>query len=86
MKAPTAALTALFLMTHAMPSSAAIGPFHFRWLAEQTSAACRPAGKLISQLANEDYNRALSVHVPPLEAYDHRAELRKIRLLLESLL
>jgi len=43
-------------------------------------------GKLISQLAQEKYNRALSVHVPPLEEYDHRAELRKIRLLLESLL
>ncbi len=43
-------------------------------------------GKLIGQLAHEKYNRALAVHVPPLEGYDHRAELRKIRLLLESLL
>ena len=43
-------------------------------------------GKLISQLAHENYNRALSVHVAPLQDYDHRAELRKIRLLLESLL
>jgi len=43
-------------------------------------------GKLVSQLVSEKYNRALAVHVPPLEGYDHRAELRKIRLLLESLL
>ena len=43
-------------------------------------------GKLVSQLAHEKYNRALSAHVPPLEEFDHRAELRKIRLLLESLL
>ena len=43
-------------------------------------------GKLIGQLAAEKYNRALSVHVPPIEDFDHRAELRKIRLLLESLL
>jgi sugar phosphate isomerase/epimerase len=43
-------------------------------------------GKLIGQLEGENYNRALSVHVPPLADYDHRAELRKIRLLLESLL
>jgi len=43
-------------------------------------------GKLIGQLAAEGYNRALSAHVPPIEGYDHRAELRKIRLLLESLL
>lgn len=43
-------------------------------------------GKLIGQLEHEKYNRALSVHVPPIEGYDHRAELRKLRLLLESLL
>jgi sugar phosphate isomerase/epimerase len=43
-------------------------------------------GKLIGQLANENYSRALAVHVAPLDGYDHRAELRKIRLLLESLL
>jgi len=43
-------------------------------------------GKLISQLAHENYSRALSVHVPPIEGFDHRAEMRKIRLLLESLL
>lgn len=43
-------------------------------------------GKLISQLEAENYNRALSVHVPPIEGFDHRAEMRKIRLLLESLL
>ena len=43
-------------------------------------------GKLIGQLSHENYSRALAVHVPPIEGYDHRAELRKIRLLLESLL
>ena len=43
-------------------------------------------GKLISQLDAVGYNRALSVHMPPLEGAEHRAELRKIRLLLESLL
>lgn len=43
-------------------------------------------GKLISQLAGEGYDRTLSVQMPPLEGTDHRAEMRKIRLLLESLL
>ena len=43
-------------------------------------------GKLIGQLEAEKYNRALSVQVPPIEGFDHRAEMRKIRLLLESLL
>lgn len=43
-------------------------------------------GKLISQLEGANYDRALTVHMPPIEGFDHRAELRKIRLLLESLL
>ncbi len=43
-------------------------------------------GKLIQQLERVDYNRALSVHMTPIEGFDHRAEMRKIRLLLESLL
>ena len=43
-------------------------------------------GKLISQLNSVGYDRALTVHMPPVEDTDHRAELRKIRLLLESLL
>jgi sugar phosphate isomerase/epimerase len=43
-------------------------------------------GRLLQQLAKVKYDRALSVHVPPLEGLDHRAEMRKIRLLLESLL
>lgn len=43
-------------------------------------------GKLLGQLEKTGYNRALCVHMPPLEGHDHRAELRKIRLLLESLL
>lgn len=43
-------------------------------------------GKLIQQLGKVGYDRALSVHMLPLEGYDHRAEMRKMRLLLESLL
>lgn len=43
-------------------------------------------GKLIGQLEQVDYDRALTVHMPPIDEHDHRAELRKIRLLLESLL
>jgi len=43
-------------------------------------------GRLIGQLESIDYNRALTVHMPPIEGHDHRAELRKMRLLLESLL
>lgn len=43
-------------------------------------------GKLLSQLEKVGYTRALTIHMPPLEGYDHRAEMRKIRLLLESLL
>jgi sugar phosphate isomerase/epimerase len=43
-------------------------------------------GKLLSQLEKAGYNRALCIDMPPLEGHDHRAELRKIRLLLESLL
>lgn len=43
-------------------------------------------GKLIQQLSKVGYDRALSVHMTPLEGFDHRAEMRKMRLLLESLL
>lgn len=43
-------------------------------------------GKLISQLSHAGYDRALAIDMPPLEDQDHRAELRKLRLLLESLL
>ena len=43
-------------------------------------------GKLISQLSKENYNRALSVHLPPCDDCDHAGEMRKIRLLLDSLL
>jgi sugar phosphate isomerase/epimerase len=43
-------------------------------------------GKIISQLENVGYNRALSVYITPMEEVDHSAELRKLRLLLESLL
>ncbi|QDT01350.1 sugar phosphate isomerase/epimerase family protein [Adhaeretor mobilis] len=42
--------------------------------------------KLIGQLEAANYKGALSVHMPPLEDLDHRAEMRKMRLLLESLL
>jgi sugar phosphate isomerase/epimerase len=43
-------------------------------------------GRVISQLENVGYNRALSVYITPMEDVDHSAELRKLRLLLESLL
>jgi sugar phosphate isomerase/epimerase len=43
-------------------------------------------GKLIQQLAKVGYERALSVHMTPIDGFDHRAEMRKMRLLLESLL
>jgi sugar phosphate isomerase/epimerase len=43
-------------------------------------------GRLVSQLGKEKYNRALSVHIPPVEGIDHHGEMRKMRLLLDSLL
>jgi sugar phosphate isomerase/epimerase len=43
-------------------------------------------GKLIQQLGKVGYDRALSVDMTPIEGFDHRAEMRKIRLLLDSLL
>lgn len=43
-------------------------------------------GRLITQLAKHGYNRALSVNMAPLEGIDHQAEMRKMRLLLESLI
>ena len=43
-------------------------------------------GKLVSQLERVGYKRALCAHQPPMEGVDQVAELRKMRLLLESLL
>jgi sugar phosphate isomerase/epimerase len=43
-------------------------------------------GKLISQLARFRYDRALCVDIVPMQGVDQFAEMRKIRLLLESLL
>jgi sugar phosphate isomerase/epimerase len=43
-------------------------------------------GRLISQLQKQNYRRALSVHITPMEEADHASEMRKMRLLLESLL
>lgn len=43
-------------------------------------------GRIIAQLEKEGYNRGLSVYITPMEGVDHHAELRKLRLLLESLL
>jgi sugar phosphate isomerase/epimerase len=43
-------------------------------------------GKLINHLQKLGYNRALSVHMPPIEGCDHGVEMRKIRLLLDSML
>lgn len=43
-------------------------------------------GRLTSMLTQAKFHRALSVHMQELEGVDHMAELRKMRLLLESLL
>jgi sugar phosphate isomerase/epimerase len=43
-------------------------------------------GKLIQQLEKVGYDRALCVQMTPIEGFDHRAEMRKMRLLLDSLL
>lgn len=43
-------------------------------------------GRLISLLGKTGYDRSLSVHIGQLEDVDHMAEMRKMRLLLESLL
>lgn len=43
-------------------------------------------GRLVTQLNKFHYNRALCVDMPPLPDTDQNAEMRKMRLLLESLL
>ena len=43
-------------------------------------------GRLITQLGKHRYNRALTVHFTETPDVDHAAEMRKMRLLLESLL
>jgi sugar phosphate isomerase/epimerase len=43
-------------------------------------------GRLITQLAKCHYHRALVVHIAEMPDVDHAAEMRKMRLLLESLL
>jgi hypothetical protein len=43
-------------------------------------------GKLIAQLRKAKYNRALSVDIQEMPDVDHMGEMRKMRLLLESLL
>ena len=43
-------------------------------------------GRLITQLNRYHYSRAFSVDMPPMPGVDQNAEMRKIRLLLESLL
>jgi sugar phosphate isomerase/epimerase len=40
--------------------------------------------RLITQLAMVHYNRALCVHIAPMDDVDHVGEMRKMRLLLES--
>lgn len=47
---------------------------------------CVEYGKIVAQLERVGYKRALCAHMPPLENVDQVAELRKMRLLLESLL
>jgi sugar phosphate isomerase/epimerase len=43
-------------------------------------------GRLVSQLKRVGYDRALCVDITPMPGVDHPAELRKLRLLLESLI
>ncbi len=43
-------------------------------------------GKLITQLTKSKYNRALSVDIAPLAEINQASEMRKMRLLLESIL
>lgn len=43
-------------------------------------------GRLLSQLSRHGYKRCLSVDIQPMDDVEHVGELRKIRLLLESLL
>ena len=42
-------------------------------------------GRIVAQLNRVGYKRALGVHLPPLEGVDQVGELRKMRLLLETL-
>lgn len=41
-------------------------------------------GKIVNQLNREKYNRAMTVHMVEQDDTDHSAEMRKLRLLLES--
>jgi len=41
-------------------------------------------GKLVAQLQREKYDRSLTAHILEMDDVDHAAEMRKIRLLLES--
>ncbi|MDA0661057.1 MAG: sugar phosphate isomerase/epimerase [Planctomycetota bacterium] len=43
-------------------------------------------GKLITQLEKVHYNRALCVDIVPQDEVDHASEMRKLRMLLDSLL
>ena len=43
-------------------------------------------GKLINMLRRVNYDRGLCIEIQPFKDADHTAELRKLRLLLESLL
>jgi sugar phosphate isomerase/epimerase len=42
--------------------------------------------RLITALRKQKYNRALTVHIAEMPEIDHNVELRKMRLLLETLL
>lgn len=43
-------------------------------------------GRIVTQLSKVGYSQALSVQAPPLAGLEQRGELRKLRLLLETLL
>ena len=43
-------------------------------------------GRLINMLEQQNYNRSLSVNIAPMADVDQMGEVRKLRLLLESLM
>jgi sugar phosphate isomerase/epimerase len=43
-------------------------------------------GRIVTQLSRVHYNRAFSVHITEMPEVDHAVEMRKMRMLLESLL
>ena len=53
---------------------------------ERLKLSAADYGRLVGQLRQFDYDRALTVDIVEQDDVEHEAEMRKIRLLLESLL